>query len=327
MLFRSTTDIGGPLPAVYAWLAKQPREAVVEIPIRGEALIRQETIEMYFATFHRQKTPLGYTAYPTLLSKVIRRALLDFPSDGSLAALAKVGTHRAILHMDRAVAPDLRDQIFNFGPPDRDRRFAEAVGLAGLDVEGNVAAAERAGRLVREASFGPWAAGSLSSAGEAVYRFDTIVPVNAAPRPAGSRVEVSRLTLRTKEGDAHDAFDDRLNTGYVVSRPLRGDEFIEARFRTPIQVSGVELVLRHESAWPTRFRIAVLREDGAWTEVARWDGAHLIQLVDGLLKDPRLGRIGFVLDGSKVAGVSLLPEVGGTSAAGWNLPELRILER
>ena len=99
-------------------------------------------------------------------------------------------------------------------------------------------------------------------------------------------------------------------------------------FRAMVKdVTGVEIVLRHESAWPTRFRLAVLRDDRQWVEVARWDGSHLVQLVDGLLKDPRVGSIGFVLSGDPVRGVSLLPQLGGTSVAGWNLPELRILER
>ncbi len=38
------------IPLVYKWLTAQPEEAVVEIPVRGEALIRQETTEMFFAT-------------------------------------------------------------------------------------------------------------------------------------------------------------------------------------------------------------------------------------------------------------------------------------
>ena len=132
---------------------------------------------------------------------------------------------------------------------------------------------------------------------------------------------------RHNGGCAGEAFYGRTDTSYVLGRPFRGDEFIEARFAEPVAVSGVELVLRHESAWPTRFRIAVLREDGQWVEAARWDGAHLVQLVEGLLKDPRAGTIGFVLGQERVLGVSLLPQIGGTSAAGWSLPELRILEK
>jgi hypothetical protein len=324
-----TTDIPRPaeLPAVYRWLAAQPPEPVAEVPVRGEGLIRQETIEMFFATYHRQREPLGYTAYPTLLSKVVRRALLEFPSEACLTVLDRIGVHRIIVHEGREIAPDLRSQIFNFGPPDRERRFAEAVADAGLDVATTAALAARSGLLSREARFGPWKAGALSEGGESVYRFDEKARVEPAPRPKGVRVDSRRLRLRAKEGDAAPAFDDRMDTSYTVDRPLRGDEFIEARFDQPIAVSGVEVALRHESAWPTRFRLAVLRRDGQWVEAARWDGAHLVQLVEGLLGDPRAGTIGFVFSGEPVLGVSLLPQIGGTSAAGWNLPELRILEQ
>lgn len=324
-----TTDIPKPseLPAVYRWLKTQPSEPVAEIPVRGESLIRQETIEMFFATYHRQREPLGYTAYPTLLSKVVRRALLEFPAAASLTVLSRIGVHRVIVHEGRDVAPDLRNQVFNFGPQDRERRFAEAVAEAQLDVVANAARASVEGRLVEEARFGPWRAGSLSEDGERVYRFNGQGGPAAAPMPRGTRVAASRLQLRTKDGDASAAFDGRLDTNYVLDRPLRGDEFIEARFERPIPVTGVEVVLRHESAWPTRFRIAVLRESGQWVEAARFDGSHLVQLVDGLLKEPRVGTIGFVLSGEPVMGVTLLPQNGGTSALGWNLPELRILER
>lgn len=322
------TDMPRPseLAPVYKWLAAQPPEPVAEVPVRGEALIRQETIEMFFATYHRQREPLGYTAYPTLLSKVVRRALLEFPSDACLAVLEKIGIHRTIVHEGREIAPDLRNQIFNFGPLDRERRFAEGVAAAGLDVSANSDVAERSGRLVREVRFGPWKAGDLSEAGERVYRFEHAPAVVAAPRPRGALVPTSRMTLRTKEGDPALAFDGRMETSYVLARPLRGDEFIEARFDRPIPVTGVELALRHESAWPTRFRIAVLNLDGQWVEASQWDGPHMVQLVDGLLKDPRVGTIGFVLNGAPIRGVSLLPQTGGTSAAGWSLPEFRILE-
>lgn len=322
------TEIPRPaeLPAVYKWLAAQPSEPLAEIPVRGEALIRLETTEMFFATFHRQRHPLGYTAYPTLLSTVVRRALLEFPSEATLTVLSRIGVKRVIVHEGRDVAPDLRNQIFNFGPLDREARFAAAVAEANLDVITNSEQAARSGRLLREASFGPWKAGSFAGAGERVYRFEEPDPLVAAPRPRGTRVESSRLRLRTKEGDAAAAFDNRMDTNYVLARPLRGDEFIEARFEKSIAVSGVEIVLRHESAWPTRFRIAVLGEDGQWVEAARFDGSHLVQLVEGLFEDPRVGTIGFVLSGTPVRGVSVLPMVGGTSAAGWNVPEIRILE-
>jgi hypothetical protein len=191
----------------------------------------------------------------------------------------------------------------------------------------NSRAAEQAGRLALEMRFGPWKAGSFAEGTARVYTFDVGAAVAPAPRPEGAVIPSGKLQLRTKEGDAAPAFDGRLNTSYILERPLRGDEFIEARFESARAVSGVEVVLRHESAWPTRFRIAVLREDGQWVEAARFDGPHLVQLVDALQRDPRGASIGFVLNGEKVLGVSLLPQIGATSAAGWNLPELRILEK
>lgn len=324
-----TTNMPRPaeLPAVYRWLRTQAAEPVAEVPVRGEALIRQETVEMFFASYHRQREALGYTAYPTLLSKVVRRALLTFPSDACLAVLARIGIHRVIVHEGREIAPDLRHQIFNFGPLNREQRFAAGVAAAGLDVIAKSDDAERDQRIKREVRFGSWKAGDLAERGERVYRLGGTAEVPPAPLPDGVRVEQSRLRLRVKEGDATTAFDDRMDTSYVLDRPLRGDEFIEARFDAPIPVTGVEICLRHESAWPTRFRIAILRTDGEWAEAAQWDGAHMIQLVDGLLKDPRKGCVGFALNGEPVRGVSLLPQIGGTSAAGWNLPEFRILEK
>lgn len=325
---RVTTDVPRPaeIPPVYAWLREQPREPIVELPIRGEGLVRQETIDMFFATFHRNRQALGYTAYPTLLSKAIRRSLLDFPSDASLAALDRIGVHRFVFHRGREIAPDLRDQIFNFGPPDKERRFAEAVSAAGLDIEKRVDEGLASGVLVSETSFPSWRTSEWSSGGDVVLRARDVPRVIAAPLASGTPVGVARIRLRTKEGDASLAFDGDLDTSYAVSRPLRGDELIEATWDSPSRLSGVELILRHESAWPTRFRIAVKREDN-WTEVARFDGPHTVQLIDGLLRDPRVGRLSFSLDGSEVMGVQILPEIGGTSVAGWNLPELRLLER
>ena len=315
------------VPEVYRWLARQPRSVLVDVPVRGEALIRQETIDMHFANVHGHRQPLGYTAYPTLLSKVVRRALLEFPSDACLTILARLGVTRAVVHEGRAIAPDLRNQIFNFGPRDVERRFAEAVQEASLDVPAQASAAAASGRILREARFGPWKAGAFDEQGETVYRLPAEGLVKAAPRPSGSAVGGARLQLRSKEGDVRGAFDGRLETAYVLSRPLRGDELIEARFDRPIGVTGVEIVLKHESAWPTRFRVAVLRESGEWVEVARLDGPHQVQLVESLLRDPRGATLGFALDGTFVRGVSLLPQTGGTSVAGWNIPEIRILER
>ena len=37
------------VPEVYRWLAANPAGAVAEVPVHGEGLVREETLEMYFS--------------------------------------------------------------------------------------------------------------------------------------------------------------------------------------------------------------------------------------------------------------------------------------
>jgi hypothetical protein len=117
-----------------------------------------------------------------------------------------------------------------------------------------------------------------------------------------------------------------MRTAWVVPRALLGDEFLEATFPEPVLVSGVVLRLRRDSVFPSRFRVAG-RVGGRWTELARFDAGHALQLLDRLLADPRSAAIGFDFGpaGRELSGVSLLVEEGGTSFEGWSIPEVEIL--
>jgi hypothetical protein len=95
-------------------------------------------------------------------------------------------------------------------------------------------------------------------------------------------------------------------------------------FDRPLAVTGVVLPLRRDSAIPTRFRIGVRDLAGNWGEVARYDGAHAMQLLERLLSDPGQAAIGFALSGREVTGLNLLVEEGGTSFEGWRLPEFEV---
>ncbi len=119
-----------------------------------------------------------------------------------------------------------------------------------------------------------------------------------------------------------------MRTAWVVPRALLGDEFLEATFPRPMRVSGVVVRLRRDSVFPTRFRVAG-RLAGGWTELARFDAGHRLQLLDRLLGDPRSAAIGFDLgpEGRELGGVSLLVEEAGTSFEGWSIPELEVWVR
>jgi hypothetical protein len=318
-----TVPVGDRIPAVYRWLATSNANAVAEVPVRGEGLVREETLEMYFSTTHWQRLIHGYTAYPPLLTRILRRAAAQFPGEGSLQALQRVGVDTVVVHHGRALGTDLLNQIPGRDDVGKRAEHERRLRLAGLDLYPRLPAAVAAGRLRREARFeGPGARLQDSTADE-VYRILPAPPLAPAPFPSGRRHRGAAWRYRTKLGDPAPAADADPRTAWVVARSLLGDEFYEITFDRPVAVAGVVLPLQWDSVFPTRFRIGGRDGEGRWLEVARFDDAHLMQLVDRLLTDEP-AALGFDLGGRELTGVSLLVEEGGTSFDGWRLPEVEV---
>jgi hypothetical protein len=311
------------VPAVYGWLASSDARAVAEVPIRGEGLVRAETLEMYFSSAHWRPIIHGYTAYPPLVTRLLRRLAAEFPSDASLAALRRVGVDTVVVHHGRELAFDLAHQV-----PGRDdasnERFRRLMQLASLDLYDRLPDAVASGKLKRLASFEGQAARLHDSTRDEVYRIAEAPALAPAPFPPGRRQLGRAWRYRTKAGDPAPAADGDLSTAWTVPRALRGDEFLEVLFDRPLAVTGVVLPLRRDSAFPTRFRIGARDLDGNWAEVARYDGPHQIQLLESTLRDPTRAAVGFVLSGREITGLNLLVEEGGTSFEGWRLPEFEV---
>jgi hypothetical protein len=318
--------VGREIPGVYSWLAAHPGGAIAELPVRGEGLVREETVEMYFSTVHRRPIIHGYTAYPPQATRLLRRLAAEFPSDASLAAMRRVGVDTIVVHRGRSVGTDLAHQLPGSEDAKRDE-LQRRVRLAGLDLYGRLPAAVAAGRLELLARFDAGAGRSFESTGDEVYRLVGAPPVAPAPFPEGKRVLRPAWRYRTKVGDPLPAADGDLATAWTVPRALRGDEFFEVGFDRPLAVTGLVLPLRRDSAFPTRFRIGARDLSGNWGEVARYDAPHALQLLERVLQDPRRAAIGFALAGREVTGLNLLVEEGGTSFEGWRLPEFEVWAR
>jgi hypothetical protein len=317
---------GRGLPAVHAWLAAHPGAAIAELPVRGEGLVREETLEMYFSTAHWRRTIHGYTAYPPQLTRLLRRLAAEFPSDASLAAFSRVGVDTVVVHHGRPLGNDLAHQLP--GPDDaKGDELRRLIRLANLDLYDRLPGAVAAGRLQLLARFDPGAGPLFESTTDEVYRIASAPVVSAAPFPEGRRLLRPAWRYRTKAGDPLPAADGDMSTAWTVPRSLRGDEFFEVAFERPIAVTGVVLPLRRDSALPTRFRIGARDLAGNWGEVARYDAPHALQLLERLLDDPRRSALGFVLSGREVTGLNLLVEDGGTSFEGWRLPEFEVWVR
>ena len=79
--------------------------AIAEVPVHGEGLVREETLEMYFSAYHWKPIIHGYTAYPPLLTRLLRRLAAEFPSDGGACGAARVGVDTVVVHHGRPLAP------------------------------------------------------------------------------------------------------------------------------------------------------------------------------------------------------------------------------
>lgn len=315
------------LPQVYRWLDQSAAGAIGEAPARSEGLVRQETLEMYFSTVHFKRTIHGYTAYPPLLTVLLRRMLAEFPSDLSLQALTRVGVDTVIVHHGRPWAVDLARQLEDTvrDPAERAERFRRLARASRLDVFDRLPEAVATGRLELLARFVGAEARLFESEGDEAYRLFPVRRFVPAPFPGGRRASSAAWRYRAKSGDPRLAFDGDPSTCWKVQRPLLGDELLEVTFDQPLRVSGVRLPLRRDSAFPTRFRLAALTPERHWVEAARFDEAHALQLLEALLADPKTAALGFDLGGRECLGLSLLVEEGGTSFEGWSVPELEVL--
>jgi hypothetical protein len=318
--------VGAAIPAVYEWLATQPAQAVIDLPFVGEAMVRDETMKMYFANYHQHRIVNGLAGFEPLLTRLTLRLCATFPSETSLQVLQRLGVDTVVLHYGLPLGRDVEGLVPN-ELSDHAERFAHLLRVADLDTYDQVPGAVADGRLVRLARFEGKAARLFESTADEVFRLRPGAPVAAAPFPTGRRLLRSSWSYRTKAGDPLPAADGDLSTVWSVPRQLNGDEFFEITFDRPERVSGVVLPLVRDSQFPTRFRVLVRTQKGAWKEAARFDMRHALQLVDSLLGDAKHAALGFALPGAEITGVTLSIEEAGTSHAGWRLPEVEVWTR
>ena len=289
--------VWGDVPAVYRWLGRDGARAVAEVPIHGEGLIRKETLEEYFSTYHFKPIIHGYVSYPPLLSVLLRRAAAEFPSEASVQALQRVGVDTVVVHHGRG-------------------------GARGL--EAAVAEAAAAGRLVSVARFSGPSAHVYQGTADEVVRLAPVPREEAAPLPGGRRARDAAWRWSAKAGDPQAAGDGDMSTAWTVPGELRGDEVLEVVFDRSLKLAGVVVPLRRDSAFPTVLRIEGLSREGEWGRLGRLDGPHVLQLVDQLLAHPGQASLGFDLMGREAAGVRLLMAEGARGFDGWVIPELEV---
>ena len=286
------------VPAVYKWISDNPVRALAEVPVHGEGLIRKETLEMYFSYYHGFKPIIhGYESFPPLLTSLLRKVAADFPSKVCLQAFQRVGVDTVIFHLGREGSDQIEEQL----------------------IEQIVA-----GRLSLAARFGKGTSPLYDSKRDEVYRVEQMPVLAGANYPSGHRLIGNDWSYRTKVGDPLPAVDGDLSTQWIVPRTLNGDEFFEVTFPEPLIVSGIVIRLLRNSAFPNHFKVAGRQQGGEWVPLTWFDDAHKLQLLDNLLQDPARASIGFDLGHQELTGLRIMVEEGGTSFAGWSIPEIEV---
>jgi hypothetical protein len=93
-------EVDDPMPAVYQWLAAQPRGVVCEYPVGNlqGRIVPQDATYMYYSTHHWQPMLNGYSGFvPASYLELLDR-LKDFPDDGSIAYLKQRGVKYLLVH-------------------------------------------------------------------------------------------------------------------------------------------------------------------------------------------------------------------------------------
>jgi hypothetical protein len=92
--------VGEGVPPVYRWLADQPPDPVLELPMaftpEGPQLEYQ-----YLSTYHWRTTPDGYSGFIPPKHGQVAYEMARFPSERSLSLLQGLGVSQVIIHSDR----------------------------------------------------------------------------------------------------------------------------------------------------------------------------------------------------------------------------------
>jgi hypothetical protein len=314
--------VGAAVPAVYRWLAGQPVRALAVVPVHGEGLVRKESLDMYFSSFHFKPIVHGYASYPTQLNRLLRRLAAQFPLETTLQAFARIGVDTVVVHHARQPGWDLYHQLQG---RDKDERFRELLPLAGLDTFGELPRAVAAGRLQLLARFESPGVPVFDGGPDEVYRLLPGPRLPAAPFPEGRVLREPGWRFVSDRGnDPRLAGDGQRATSWRIDDALGGDESLAVLFGREVTLSGVVLPLEWDSVYPTRFVVEGLDDAGRWRPLARFGRAHALQLLDTLLQRPRAAAFGFAWPARAVFGLRLAVEAGGTSFDGWSVPEIEV---
>jgi hypothetical protein len=296
---------GASVPAVYAWLAGQAREPVVDLPLYPDRSKKLWAAYLLFSTRHWRAIPIGRTSFYPPAHDYLAWCLKGFPDDVSLAALDRIGVRNVVVHP------------WTWGPSERDARRA---------------AAEAHPRLEPVRAFGdrpPARYAELGLGDEAVYR---LRPAPAPEAPCQPEDEVPRegWTLGSTGVNKEDRLrDGDTRTAWMTARPQKPGDRLEVTLPQPETLEAAALGLTYPFDEFPRALVLSGRAAGedAWRRLPLVDGpGERVSTLDELLRRPRDARLVLRFPEERLVGlrIALGSREWDPSWPRWAVSELRL---
>ena len=262
---------GRDVPAAYRWLAAQPSEPTIDLPLYPDVAKRLWATYLYFSTYHWRPIPIGRTSFYPPAHDYLAWSLRDFPDELSLGVLQRLGIATLVVH-----------PLVWEAEPDRVRR------LAALEAD------PRVHLLRRFEDRPPGRYETLQLGEERVYRLDPAP--TAGPSPCQPAREVARRGWSFRStGIARPelAIDGDPRTGWYTRAPQQPGDRLEVTLPQQETLAAITIRMWYPHTEFARNLILVTRPDaGEWRRAAYADGPQERgEVIQELVTRPREARL------------------------------------
>ncbi len=284
--------------AAYDWLERSPPGGVLELEITGMNDLHAFTT-MYQLNAVRHQHPIvnGYAGWPTLLQELLGDGSGPVHEAGQMAdairGLRVIGVSYILLH--ESTFPHAGD--------------AARLGAEIDDARDQVAESHRFGAV-------------------RVWR---LAPP-ATARAADDRVSLARADARaidvrvsTQQDRAPLLVDGDLDTRWMTGVPQAGGEWIELRFKAPIDVARLDLAASPRAIADYPRHLVIESIDGTGSIGTLFDGSVVAPLVEAVARDEHHPTIAIELGGNRSAALRIRQT--GRSTSWWSVFEVGVWQR
>jgi hypothetical protein len=277
---------GSEVPAVYAFLAGEPAEPMIDLPLYPDVAKRLWAVYPYLSTYHWRPIPIGRTSFYPPAHDYLAWSLRDFPDDLSIGLLSGLGIKTVVVHP--FVWEDPKEREERLGALDRDPRV----------------------RLVRHfTDVPPDRDKELQLGDERVYTIVDAPPTE--PALCTPRDEVPRVGWTfggTGISPGRRAIDGDRRTAWFTASPQKPGDRFEVTLPEPETLSAVSVDLWYPHAEFARNLVLALKEPGGgWHRVSFADGPlERGALIKALVERPREASLVLPFPAERAQGFRLM---------------------